>query len=424
MNYAVALGAYLVGLTAHHVTVKATLSSTPGLTIGEPLKRNEADQWKETRTRIRAALSISGIDTGFQGFVVEFGQPVPRTPTLDLAIFAACMGALGKLPDAWCVHHSHRTAKCFFGSLGLQGEVCKSRGVLALLSKEDQITTYDGRQFVIPYANAEEASHADTGTNVYAIRHIRELDDLSAHTLSRQTYAPKRYEVESEPKKLPVRVVRAIEVAVATRKPIHFIGHLGRKAARLVWDLLPVTTRVESMEAACLHSIAGLDKPFAMRPYRGPHYVIAADSLVGGGSEKRPGEVSLAHNGVLFLENLPQFKRGSIEALATVLREQKVSIVRAKNRVEYKAEPFLVTHANRCPCIGEKASGEHSEFCAMRPDRKSDPTRDPFYLGWQTHHLTTLGIETIVDSEFGPDDVQCTDSVVDIRARVEDLESR
>lgn len=415
MNYAIAFGAYLVGLTTRVVCVKATASVAWGLTIGEPVKKNETDVWKETRIRVRAALSSCGIDTGFS---ISFDHPPPRGSGLDLAIFAACLGALDRLPNDWFANVNHQGAKLFFGELGLNGEVRSIRGVLPLLMQyTEHAPSGDERQFVIPYDCANEASYADMGTSVYALKHVSELFDLPAHTVARREY--KSIEVlrfAGEVNRLPARVIRAIEIAAIGRHSIHFIGPLAFKATQLLYDLLPPMTRDEAFESAAMHSIAGLlrnDDRIGVRPFRAPHHTVTAVGLVGGGDPIRPGELSLAHNGVLYLDGLPEFSRGAIEPLASFLREGRATIVRSNNRAEFSARTLLVTGCSRCPC--DMSKGKHSEYCAERKDRKSDPLRDEFYLGWQRHHVGTLCIEMVVDADFADIDKPCSEDVQTLR---------
>jgi magnesium chelatase family protein len=422
MNYAIAFGAYLVGLTARVVCVRAVINETNEFKLGEPVRKGETDMWKETRIRVRAALSSVGLD---HGFTITFDHMPPRGSGLDLAIFAACLGVLGKLPADWFVNHNHIGAKLFFGELSFNGEVRPVRGVLPLLMQHETVTESlnvdsSERQFVIPNDCAEEASHADPGTNVYAIKHVSELFDLPAHTVARREYKPievNRY--VGDPGKLPARVVRVIEIAAIGRHSIHFIGSLAFKAARLLCDLLPPMTRDEAIESACMYSIAGLLRNgdgcgIGIRSFRAPHHTVSVEGLVGGGSVPRPGELSLAHHGVLYLDGLPEFKRGAIEPLATFLREGRATIVRASNKAEFSVRTLLVTGCTRCPCDTSKE--KHSEYCAERKDRKiGDEHKESFYLGWQRRHVTTLGIQMIVDTDFADDDKPCQEDVQTLR---------
>ena len=418
MNYAIAFGAYLVGLTTRVVCVKATVNGSGEFKLGELVKKGEVNKWKETRIRVRAALASIGID---HGFTISFDHEPRRTPSLDLVVFAACLGALGKLPSDWFANNSHRDAKLFFGELGLHGEVRPSRGVLPMLMQYERVKPEaDGRQFVIPDDCAMEASHADTGTSVYAIKHVSELFDLPAHTVARREYKPiEEPRFSGETNRLPARVVRAIEIAAIGRHPIHFVGSLAFKAARLLHDVLPPMTRDEARESAAMHSIVGLlrnDERIGARPFRAPSVTTEATELVGGGDPPRPGELSLAHHGVLFLNSLPEFKRGAIEPLARCLHEGRVAIVRSGERSEFAAKPLLVTGCSRCPCQPGKP---HSDYCAERKDRKvGDGFKESFYLGWQRHHVGTLGIEMVVDVDFADDDKPCSEDVQTLRCWV------
>jgi magnesium chelatase family protein len=414
-NYAIALGMYLVGLTAHVVCVKAmktdgefeivsTEKPKPGL--------GRIDKWRETRVRVACALRSIGIDPNF---TITFDHEPPKTPGLDLAIFAACLGAVGRLPSDYFNNHSFMGCKIFIGELSLQGEVRPTHGVLPMLAaytRCDINSDIDERQFVVPYDCAVEASHVDTGTSTYAVKYVSELFDLSSHTIAiRREYKPVfASDYYSDPKghapNLPSRVVRAIEIAVAGQHPIHFIGGYAFTAARLVGSLLPNLTREQAIETASLHSIAGLlrNEPnqIGMRPFRAPHHTVSEVGLVGGGDPIRPGEVSLAHNGVLYLDSLPEFKRGAIEHLATVLRTGTAKIRRMYTHADFPAKPLLVTGCSRCPC--EFRNGKHSDYCT--PERRKE---------WQSRHTETLGIEMMVDTDFADDDKACAEDLETLR---------
>lgn len=404
MKYEIAFGAYFHGLAVRVVAVKATVLPTDEFVLGEPTRKGAKDPWRETRAHVRGALKSVGIDTGFS---ISFDHPPPVGSGLDLAIFAACFAT-----------RNHQGAKLFFGSLGLQGQVRPARGVLPLLVQHERANDgCDERSFVVPNDCAEEASHADVGTNVFAIAHVSELFDLPAHTVARREYeSVDANRFADELGKLPARVVHAIERAAIERKPIHFIGYGGHRSARLLRDLLPPMNRDEAIEAGCMQSIAGYNYQFGIRPFRAPFHTTDAKGFVGGGDPIRPGEVSVAHNGVLFIDNLPEVSRSVVEPLARALRERSVSIVRANARAEFKTQTILVTASTRCPCQPDKP---HSPHCAERPDRKvGNAFTEVFYLEWKFRFLDAFGIETIVDLEFGPDDIACKESFSDIRRRV------
>lgn len=408
----------MVGLSTHMIAVKATVAEGSDLSIDLPgIEMNRgptSEGWRawarETKIRIGCTLKSLGIDTGFS---ISFDHLPARGASLDLAIFAACLGAIGKLPSDWMAHANNAGTKVFIGELNLQGGVRPVRGVLPMLvgmakSRADE----DERQYVVPYDCAIEAAYADTGTSVFAIRHVSELFDLPAHTVAhRSEYRPivPKYDASDLLAKLPARVVHAIESAVVERRSIHLVGALAFKAARLAHAMLPPMTRDEAIESACMHSIAGLlrneEGAIGLRPFRAPHHTCSVQGLVGGGDPIRCGEVSLAHNGVLFLDSLPEFKRGAIEVLASFLREGRATVVRSKNRAEFAAKPMLVTGCSRCPC--EFRSGMHSSFCTE--ERRKE---------WRSRHVATLGIETIVDVDFAEGDESCRESLETIRERI------
>jgi magnesium chelatase family protein len=416
-NYAIALGMYLIGLAARVVCVKATATNGEFEIVSTEKPKpgsGRIDKWRETRVRVACALRSIGVDTNF---TITFDHEPPRTPGLDLAIFAACLGAVGRLPSDYFNNHSFMGCKIFIGELSLQGEVRPTRGVLPMIAaytRCDVNSDIDERQFVVPYDCAVESSYIDKGTSTYAVKHVSELFNLSAHTIAiRREYRPieptgtdlvRQY--NENLLRLPARVVRAIEIAVAGNHSIHLIGSNAFKAAKLLHALLPPMPQNEAVETASLHSIAGLlrNEPnqIGMRSFRAPHHTISEIGLVGGGDPIRPGEVSLAHNGVLYLDSLPEFKRGAIEILSGALRQGMVHICRRTASASFLAKPLLVTGCRRCPC--EFRNGKHSDYCT--PERRKE---------WQSRHVDTLGIEMMVDTDFADGDKACAGDLETLR---------
>jgi magnesium chelatase family protein len=284
----------------------------------------------------------------------------------------------------------------------MRGKVQSTRGVLPFLvdyAKHRESDDADERQFVVPYDNAIEASYANTGTSISAIAHVSELLDLPAHTVAqnRGFERPKTFDhLYTTIGQLPTRVVRALEIASVGGHSIHLIGSLAFKAARTLYNLLPPMSQEEAIESASMLSIAGLLQPeqIGLRPFRAPHHTVEPRGLVGGGDPIRAGEVSLAHNGVLYLDSLPEFKRGAIEPLAATLRQGTATVSRLHYTAEFPAKPLLVTGCSRCPYSVDHEKKQHSAYCT--PERVQE---------WQRRHVDTLGIEMVVDCDFGPDDV-------------------
>lgn len=416
MKYAIAFGAYLVGLTARVVAVKAVPNEFGTIEIdagnSKLRKEDRRSAWsvleQNVRINVTSALRFLGIDTGFS---ISFDHALPaRTPTLDLAILAACLGSIGKLPSDWFCNVNYGGAKVFIGSIGMKGRITPTRGVLPLLLAMERSAREDSeRQYVVPYANAVEASHARVGTNVFAVGHVSELFDLHEHTVaSAREFVPPTSPDHSDPSKLPERVVRAIEIAAIGRHPIHFVGSNAFRCVRLLHALLPSPSREEAMESASMHSIVGLlqyGSCIGERPFRAPHHSVSEIGLIGGGDPIRPGEVSLAHNGVLFLGDLPEFKRGAIERLRDVLRLKMAKICRTLEGADFHANALLATGCTRCPC--GLRNGIHSSFCT--DERRKE---------WQRRHTDTLGIEIVVDTDFGDFDKPCTEDLTTLRSWV------
>lgn len=427
MKNATAIGCYLVGTEIELVRVTATPRTDGQFAIDLPKDRGKTNpnlsNWeREMKIRVRASLAKAGIDTAFS---VSFDRTLPFYAPLDLAIFAACMGTAGKLSADLFVEENPHGAPIFCGELSMQGEVRPVRGILPMLrSHIERRMKDDERGFVVPYSNRFEAEIVDTGTSTYIVETVSDLLDLPAHTIARIDYRePNRpVQIEFEPSFFPMRVVDALVRAAIEREPIHLIGSRAFSAAQFLHSILPMLGKDEAMETAAIHSISGMLQPVPGQigrvPFRAPHHTVEARGMVGGDIPPRPGEASLAHNGMLVLDSLPQFKRGTIEALSSVLKEGKVRLWRRDIRTEFPTNALLVTTAERCPCIGEKQIGKHSEFCATRGDRKTDPIRDECYTGWQTRFTKELGIETIVDVDFADGDEPCMEGIEAIRKRV------
>lgn len=387
-NHAIAFGAYLVGLVTRVVAVKATTTTDGQFTI--ELRNNKGkppdacDAWsRETRMRVRGSLAACDIDIA--GVKITFDHPPTRSSCLDLAVFAACLGVLGKLPVALLNH-------VFVGEVGPQGHVRPVRGVLPILGERS-----DERPFVIPFSNAIEASFVEK-TNIFAIEHVSELFDLSSHVVMHREYQAPKTNCNFDLERVPTRVMRALAIASSNARPIHLIGSNTLQIARLVCAMLPAMTRDEAIEAASIHAVVGLlrneGKQIGIRPFRAPDHTISEVGMVGGGDLIRPGEVSLAHNGVLYLDSLPEFKRATLEGLATVLRRGKAVIRRACSSVTFPAQTMLVTGCRVCRC--ENRNGIHAAYCTA--DRRKE---------WQSRYLDTLGIADVIDVDFQDGDEPC-----------------
>jgi len=353
-------------MDAPEVSVEVHLSGgLPSFTIvGLP----EAEV-REARDRVRAALVNARFEFPARRLTVNLAPAdLPKeSGRFDLPIALGILAASGQLPATQLPHHE------FAGELSLTGDLRPIRGALAMT----YFAHRRGRAFVLPRASADEASLVRDARIIAA----KSLLEVCAHLADRQSLQPYiRAAGGDSPAALPdfadvkgqAHAKRALEIAAAGAHSVLMSGPPGTGksmlAARLV-GILPPMSDQEALESAALQSLGtGGFRPeqFGCRPFRAPHHTASRIALVGGGSDPRPGEISLAHHGVLFLDELPEFDRKVLEVLRAPLETGKVAISRAARQAEFPARFQLLAAMNPCPC---GYLGHFRGRCRCTPDQ-------------------------------------------------------
>jgi magnesium chelatase family protein len=349
MSVAVVFSRGLAGLEAPLVRVEAHVGG--GLPQFHIVGLPETEV-KEARDRVRAALNTARFDWPAGRVTVNLAPAdLPKeSGRFDLPI------AIGILVSTGQVRTKQLATLEFAGELALSGELRPIRGALAMTFRAHR----DGRAFVLPESVAGEAALARGATILPA----RSLLEVCAHLTGQAPIIPHAAAaVAPETKYADLADVRgqfharrALEVAAAGGHSVLFSGPPGTGKTMLalrIPGILPAMTEEEALEAAAVQSIAaGRFHPehFGMRPFRSPHHTASAIALVGGGSPPRPGEISLAHHGVLFLDELPEFSRSVLEVLREPLESGRITISRAARQADFPARFQLVAAMNPCPC--------------------------------------------------------------------------
>lgn len=426
MSFAKVYTRSVVGLHAPQVLVEVHLSQgLPALTIvGLP----EASV-RESKDRVRSALINSGYEFPNRRLTINLAPAdLPKDGArLDLPIAMGILAASGQIDDRVLDEYE------FVGELALNGDLRAITGALSV-ARAIKHTKSEGktRTLITPAANADEAAKTG-GLTVLAAQSLaavcRHLDVISGANNNQTDLLPVAsapthsqgvvYAQDLADVKGQHHARRALEIAAAGGHSLLFTGSPGSgktmMASRLP-SILPPLSEDEALEVASIYSIAGVEYQFGERPFRQVHHTISSAALVGGGSKPKPGEISLAHFGTIFLDELPEFDRKTLETLRQPIESKEIVISRANAQVSFPADFQLIAAMNPCPC---GYHGDPSDRCRCRPeqikkyqDKISGPLLDRIDL-----HITVpaMPIDDLQNAPAGEDSQTVRERVVAAR---------